>query len=229
MRTLGLARAGVAALVSAACAASPPAGGPPPAAPPSPPVPASAPPVAEAPNPLLTKWSGPYGGVPPFSKVKVDQFKPALEAAMNLKRAEIAVIAGSSAAPTFENTIAALEDAGRTLDEELWHELAGSFADLDMSLYMHVLELLGEHDASDVLPDVDVPVLVIAGDRDLFTPRSAAERMVREISGAELMVVPGGTHYVAVEQPELVNLRIEKFFGERGYPPAQTQSAAAGA
>lgn len=107
--------------------------------------------------------------------------------------------------------------ASGTLDEELWQELAGSFADLDMDVYMHTLELLGEHDARDVLADVDVPTLVVAGDRDLFTPRRAAERMVRRIPGAELMVVPGGTHYVAVEYPELVNLRIEKFFRERGY------------
>lgn len=107
--------------------------------------------------------------------------------------------------------------AGRTLDEDLWAELAGSFADLDMDIYMHTLDLLGDHDARDVLPDVDVPTLVIAGDRDLFTPRRQAERMVRRIPGAELMVVPGGTHYVAVEYPELVNLRVEKFFRERGY------------
>lgn len=115
--------------------------------------------------------------------------------------------------------------AGRTLDEDLWAELAGSFADLDMDVYMHTLDLLGDHDASDVLEDVDVPTLVIAGDRDLFTPRRAAERMVRRIPGAELMVVPGGTHYVAVEYPELVNLRVEKFFRERGYPPGGTESA----
>jgi pimeloyl-ACP methyl ester carboxylesterase len=107
--------------------------------------------------------------------------------------------------------------AGRTLDEDLWAELAGSFADLDMGVYMHTLDLLGDHDARDVLSEVDVPTLVIAGDRDLFTPRRQAERMVRTIPGAELMVVPGGTHYVAVEFPELVNLRIEKFFRERGY------------
>lgn len=110
--------------------------------------------------------------------------------------------------------------AGGTLDDDLWQELAGSFADLDMDLYMHTLDLLGKHDANDVLPDVDIPALVIAGDRDLFTPRRAAERMVRRIPGAELMVVPGGTHYVAVEYPELVNLRIEKFFRERVYPTA---------
>lgn len=107
--------------------------------------------------------------------------------------------------------------AGQTLDEEIFAELARSFANLDMDRYMRTLELLGDHDAHDVLPELDLPVLVIAGDRDLFTPRAAAERMVRQVRGAELLVVPGGTHYVAVEYPELVNLRIEKFFRERGH------------
>ncbi len=107
--------------------------------------------------------------------------------------------------------------ASPTLDEEVWSELAVSFADLDMDVYIRTLELLGDHDAWDVLPDVDVPTLVVAGDRDVMTPRRAAEEMVRRIRGAELMVVPGGTHYVVVEYPDLVNLRIEKFFRERGY------------
>jgi pimeloyl-ACP methyl ester carboxylesterase len=115
--------------------------------------------------------------------------------------------------------------ASGTLDEELWAELAGSFEDLDMDLYVHMLELLGEHDAWDVLPEVDIPTLVIAGDRDVMTPRAAAEAMVRRIQGAELMVVPGGTHYVAVEYPELVNLRVEKFFRERGYVSAADEDA----
>ncbi|HJL18733.1 MAG TPA: alpha/beta hydrolase [Sandaracinaceae bacterium LLY-WYZ-13_1] len=110
--------------------------------------------------------------------------------------------------------------AGRTLDEDVFAQLAGSFADLDMDLYVHTLERLGEHDARDVLDEIDVPLLVIAGDRDLFTPRIAAEEMIRRVRGAELLVVPGGTHYVAVEYPELVNLRIEKFFRERGHVPA---------
>ncbi len=107
--------------------------------------------------------------------------------------------------------------AARTLDESIFQRLASSFAELDMKTYMHILERLGEHDASRYLGDIDVPTLVIAGDRDLFTPRSAAERMARRIPGAELLVVPGGTHYVAIEYPELVNLRIEKFYRERGW------------
>jgi len=81
---------------------------------------AGAPMVAAAPaenpaNPLLAKWSGPYGGVPPFDAVKVEQFKPALEAAMAEQLAEIDAITANPAKPDFENTIAAFERGGRTL------------------------------------------------------------------------------------------------------------------
>ena len=67
-------------------------------------------------NPLLAPWTGPYGGVPPFDKVKVEDFKPALEASMAEALAEIDTIASEPAPPTFENTLAALERSGRTLD-----------------------------------------------------------------------------------------------------------------
>ena len=72
--------------------------------------------VAAADNPLLATWTGPYGGVPPFDKVKVEHFKPALEAAMAENLGEVDKIAAQTEPPTFENTIAALEKAGRTLD-----------------------------------------------------------------------------------------------------------------
>jgi len=67
-------------------------------------------------NPLLAKWEGPYGGVPPFDRVQVAEFKPGLEAAMSENLAEIDKIAKDPAAPTFDNTIVALERAGQTLD-----------------------------------------------------------------------------------------------------------------
>lgn len=65
-------------------------------------------------NPLLAKWAGPHGGVPPFDQVTVERFKPALEAAMAQTRGELAAIANNPEAPTFENTLEALEAAGRT-------------------------------------------------------------------------------------------------------------------
>lgn len=83
--------------------------------------------MAQASNPLLQKWTGPHGGVPAFDKVKVEYFKPALEAAMAKNLAEIDAITANKAAPTFDNTIAALEDAGRTLnDVQTYYGIWGS-------------------------------------------------------------------------------------------------------
>ena len=72
--------------------------------------------TTETENPLLAKWEGPFGGVPPFDRVQIALFKPALESAMTEQLAETDRIANDPAAPDFENTIAALERTGRTLD-----------------------------------------------------------------------------------------------------------------
>jgi peptidyl-dipeptidase Dcp len=71
--------------------------------------------AAPATAPILAPLTGPHNGAPPFDKVAVGDFKPALMAAMEENRAEVAAIAADSAPPTFANTIAALEQAGRTL------------------------------------------------------------------------------------------------------------------
>jgi peptidyl-dipeptidase Dcp len=76
----------------------------------------STPSAAAAANPLLAPWTGPYGGVPPFDQVRVADFEPALAAGMAEELAEIGRIADNPAPPTFDNTIAALERAGRTLE-----------------------------------------------------------------------------------------------------------------
>lgn len=67
-------------------------------------------------NPLVAEWTGPYGGVPPFDKVSIADFKPAIEEAMAENLKEIDAIANNTAAPTFENTIAAMERTGAKLD-----------------------------------------------------------------------------------------------------------------
>jgi len=119
MRTAFILGASAAVLLPLACASSHDARCPTTAvaapAPTAAPAPAATP-AAKAENPLLEKWVGPHGGVPPFAKVKVDQFKPALLAAMDENRTEIAAIAGDAAAPTFDNTIGAMEDGGRTFN-----------------------------------------------------------------------------------------------------------------
>jgi pimeloyl-ACP methyl ester carboxylesterase len=106
---------------------------------------------------------------------------------------------------------------GPTMDDEVFAELVHAFSELDMEAYFRNLKAIGEHSAEDVLETVDVPTLVIAGERDAFMPPELAQRMTRRIPGAELLVVRGGTHYAAVEFPELVSLRIERFYREHGF------------
>lgn len=63
---------------------------------------------------LLRPWDGPLGA-PPFAQLRSEDFPSAFETAMAWHRAEIATIADQSAAPDFENTIAALERSGEVL------------------------------------------------------------------------------------------------------------------
>ena len=60
----------------------------------------------QATNPLVAEWTGPYGGVPPFDKVKIADFKPAIEEAMEEQLKEINAIANirptNAAAPHAE-------------------------------------------------------------------------------------------------------------------------------
>ncbi|UCF20533.1 MAG: M3 family metallopeptidase [Gemmatimonadota bacterium] len=67
-------------------------------------------------NVLLAEWTGPFGGVPAFDRMDLADLKPSLETGMARALAEIDAIAENPEAPTFENTILALEDAGRGLD-----------------------------------------------------------------------------------------------------------------
>ncbi|UTW56060.1 M3 family metallopeptidase [Kordiimonas sp. SCSIO 12610] len=69
----------------------------------------------EAPNFLLAEWQGPYGGIPDFTKAKLSDLKAGLETGMAENLAEIEAIANNPDAPTFENTIVAMEDTGRAL------------------------------------------------------------------------------------------------------------------
>jgi peptidyl-dipeptidase Dcp len=66
-------------------------------------------------NALLAEWTGPFGGVPAFDKMELADLEPALEEGMAMELAEIDAIASNPEAPTFENTIVALERTGRAL------------------------------------------------------------------------------------------------------------------
>lgn len=71
---------------------------------------------AIAANPAAAPWTGPYGGVPAFDRIRPEDLAPSLELGMAEQLAAIERITADPAAPTFDNTLAALERSSRTLD-----------------------------------------------------------------------------------------------------------------
>ena len=67
-------------------------------------------------NPFFSEWDTPFG-VPPFDKIKFEHYQPALEEGMKQQKAEIDSIANNTEAPTFENTVAALDASGELLSK----------------------------------------------------------------------------------------------------------------
>ncbi len=65
---------------------------------------------------MLGSWTGPYGGVPPFRAVRVDEFSPAFDVAIDQAERDIDEIANNPEPATFENTLLPLETAGESLE-----------------------------------------------------------------------------------------------------------------
>ena len=65
-------------------------------------------------NPLLQPWTAPHG-LPPFDRLRPEHFEPAMRAAMAEHREELAAIGASTEPPSFANTVAAFDRAGRGL------------------------------------------------------------------------------------------------------------------
>lgn len=78
-------------------------------------------------NPLLTQWDTPFE-IAPFADITDDHFEPAFDAGLMAHRAEIDAIVANPDAPTFANTIEAMEQAGKDLDKVLsvFYTVAGA-------------------------------------------------------------------------------------------------------
>lgn len=67
-------------------------------------------------NPFLQEWDTPYG-IPPFDKITEADYLPAVKEGIARQEAEIQAIIDNAEEPTFENTIAALDASGMTLEK----------------------------------------------------------------------------------------------------------------
>ncbi|MBA3462366.1 MAG: M3 family metallopeptidase [Deltaproteobacteria bacterium] len=140
-------------------------------------------------DPLLAPWTGPYGGVPPWDKVKTPLFASAFTQGLSLQTAEVEVITSNPAAPTFANTMVPLEDLGRHVDRA-------------QTLFSVLTSSLNTADVQAVDREWS-PKFAAASDAIIFDPklfaRLSAVYAARETSG------------LTAEQKRLVQLTYDRF------------------
>ncbi len=98
-------------------------------------------------------------------------------------------------------------------------------ARVDLPLFIEMLAHAGRHSAREVLPTIDVPTLVVAGDRDNMTPRALSEEMASLVSGSKLLIVEGGSHTAPIERPHLVNEAVAHFMRALAAPDITAAAA----
>lgn len=88
-------------------------------------------------------------------------------------------------------------------------------ASMDPRVMLHNFASAVTHSAEDVLGRIDVPALIIGGERDGMTPPEVSEKMHQLIPDSELLICEQCSHLAQIERPEMVHARVEKFFAER--------------
>ncbi|MCA9581631.1 MAG: alpha/beta hydrolase, partial [Myxococcales bacterium] len=81
---------------------------------------------------------------------------------------------------------------------------------MDPDVFLRMLEQAGHHSAEDYLPEVSCPTIVIAAEKDTFTPPDLAARMAQQIPGAEFLMLRGASHAAPVEQPKRILQALEQ-------------------
>lgn len=102
----------------------------------------------------------------------------------------------------------------RDVNMPLLHLILEEYARLDFGVYFHLLNALQHHDPRH-LEQIRVPVLVLIGERDNFTPPVAGKKLHSHLPKAELDRLPFGTHYMILEYPEQLQQKIERFLSHR--------------
>jgi pimeloyl-ACP methyl ester carboxylesterase len=94
-----------------------------------------------------------------------------------------------------------------------------TLAGTDVEVWAKVFPSLVDFDLSESLEAVDVPALIVVGDKDRLTPPAAARHMAEKIPGARLLILEDAGHCAFLEGHEVLNAEIAAFADEV-LPPA---------
>jgi pimeloyl-ACP methyl ester carboxylesterase len=90
--------------------------------------------------------------------------------------------------------------------------------DMDLLLFLRMLQAAGDYSADEFLAAIEAPALVIAGQSDTFTPFHLAADMASALPRGELLIIPGATHAAPLEHREQVGQRVRDFIARVARP-----------
>lgn len=90
-------------------------------------------------------------------------------------------------------------------------------ARLNLDVFLTLFEVLMEYNGEDILEKIDVPTLIISGEKDMVTPIKFQYLFRERIKNSELLIVPYGSHCTQLDFPDYTNLKIEKFLSNVKY------------
>lgn len=100
------------------------------------------------------------------------------------------------------------------LSRELLGELLAHVASVRPEVMVAALGSYLSHDASEVLPRIEVPTLIVAGEHDALVPPAVAEAMHARIRGSSLHIARGRSHVAQLEAPDEVHGVVERFLSQ---------------
>lgn len=98
----------------------------------------------------------------------------------------------------------AIRGIGPTAPRETMDRYFSHLADLDPEVLLRMFRAMQEHTAVDVLPEIEVPMVVIGGGRDGMTPARLSRELAAAVPGARLVELPDATHVLPAERPLVV-------------------------
>jgi len=103
---------------------------------------------------------------------------------------------------------------GWDADKEIFAADVASVADAPKDAYFRTMVALARHDATDLLPRVGCPTLVVGGGRDWLTPPAASRAMADAIPDAQLLILPEATHFGLIEQADVVLTAVDALLAQ---------------
>lgn len=105
-----------------------------------------------------------------------------------------------------------LSDQTRSEHPEIERDVRSMAAMPECETVIKTVQMMAARpDSTPTLSQIDVPTLIIVGEKDSVTPPEAANYMHSRIAGAKLITVPGAGHYAPLENPAVVNQALADF------------------